>query len=290
MKRIRKELTKVMEERVKHISASSKGSGTSFKELIEYKYLIRLFVKRDLFAIYKQTILGPAWFAIQPIMTTLVFTLVFGFIARIPTNGYPAFIFYFSGLVCWNCFSIIMNKVSNTFIENTGVYSKVYFPRLTAPIAASISSFTITLIQLSILILVAIGYTISGTPIPMTYRVVFAFMLLLVSAAMGFGFGLLVAAGTVKYRDLIYFLSFAMLLWMYATPVIYPLDMIPERFQLLLFSNPMTGIVVNFKYFLFGIGSPNLLALLYSIVFAVCVILIGIACYSKAQKNFVDTI
>ncbi len=279
-----------MEERVKHISASSKGSGVSLKELKEYKYLIRLFVKRDLFAIYKQTILGPAWFALQPIMTTLVFTLVFGFIARIPTNGYPAFIFYFSGLVCWNCFSIIMNKVSNTFIENTGVYSKVYFPRLTAPIAAAISSFTITLIQLAILILVAVGYSVSGTPIPMTYKVLFALFLLIIAAGMGFGFGLLVAAGTVKYRDLIYFLSFAMLLWMYATPVIYPLEMIPQRFQFLLFCNPMTGIVVNFKYFLFGIGAPNVLSLLYSTAFALCVIIAGIACYSKAQKNFVDTI
>lgn len=279
-----------METRIKRISAEDKHTGFHFSELREYRYLIALFVKRDLFAIYKQTLLGPAWFALQPILMTLVFTLVFGLLVRLPTDGYPAFIFYFSGLVCWNSFSINLSKIANTFLDNAPVFGKVYFPRLTAPIATVCSNFSITLIQYALLLIIAAAYGIGGTAIPVTYRIVFTPFLLMQSAMLGSGFGLLIAAGTVRYRDLIYFLAFALTLWMYATPVIYPFGIIPARFHALMYLNPMTGMVVNFKYCIFGIGSPNLPSLLYSFVFTVAIVLLGVWTYGKAQKNFVDTI
>lgn len=279
-----------MQSNIKIIDARGKSSKINFRELKEYRYLIALFIKRDMFTIYKQTVLGPLWFILQPILTTLVYTVVFGFIAKLPTNGYPAFLFFFSGIICWNAFAVVMNRISNSFLENTGVFSKVYFPRLTAPIAATIASFSITLVQLAVLILVAVYYMISGFHVSITFLTVVSPLLLVLASLLGLGFGLLVAAGTIKYRDLINFLSFAMLLWMYATPVIYATDLIPERFRMLLFLNPLSGVVVNFKYFLFGIGEANIGALLYSIVFAAAVLFAGVHCYQKAQKNFVDTI
>lgn len=279
-----------METRIKRAGANGGKKDSLFFNTLEYRYLISLFVKRDLFAIYKQTILGPMWFALQPIMMTLTFTLVFSLVAKLPTDGYPAFIFYFSGLVCWNCFSLITNKISNNFLDNIAVFSKVYFPRLTAPIASTISNFTVSLIQYGIVLIVALFYIAGGTAIPITYRIVFSPFLLMLAAVMGFSFGLLFAAGTVKYHDLIHLLTFAMTLWMYATPVIYPLSMIPERFQSLLYLNPMTGVVLNFKYCLFGIGQANIPALLYSIAVTAVVLVAGIFSYGKAQKNFVDTI
>jgi lipopolysaccharide transport system permease protein len=278
-----------MKKRQKRLAARN-TNGDGLLNTLEYRYLIGLFVKRDLFAIYKQTILGPLWFTLQPLLTTLTFTIVFGLFAQIPTGGYPPFIFYFSGIVCWNCFSIIAIKISNSFIENMPVFSKVYFPRLTAPIAATISNFTISLIQYVILLIVAVIYIVSGTAIPITYRIVFTPFLMLLAALMGLGIGLLFAAGTVKYRDLLHLLTFAMTLWMYATPIIYPMEMIPAAYRFLLYLNPVTGVVVNFKYCLFGIGQADLPSLLYSIVFTAVVLLVGVVGFEKVQKNFVDTI
>lgn len=252
--------------------------------------LIVLFVKRDFIAVYKQTILGPLWHIIKPLLTTFVFTIVFGKIAKISTDGLPQFIFYMSGNIIWIFFSDVVQVTSGTFINNAGIFGKVYFPRLTVPISIFISKFIAFIIQFIFFILLLIYYKMNGTNITTSYYVLFLPLLFLNLGFISIGFGVIVSAMTTRYRDLQVLIGFGLSLLMYASPVVYPLSTVPEKFRLYLLLNPITPIIEFFRYSLFGVGTCEIPHLMYSFSFGIIVFLIGIGIFNKIDKTFMDTI
>jgi lipopolysaccharide transport system permease protein len=257
------------------------------KELISYRYLLFLFIKRDFITIYKQTILGPLWHLIQPLLTTLIFTVVFGYFARIKNGGIPPVLFYLSGLTLWNYFAGCINKTSGTFITNASIFGKVYFPRLTVPLAQIISNLLSLGIQLCLLTLFLIIYH-NSIHIQPTLLLTPLFIILL--AFIGFGFGIVVSSLTIKYRDLAYLMTFGVQLWMYATPIIYPLSMVPERFKIISKLNPVTPIIEGFRYSLFGQGALMWHDLLYTTLFTVVLVFVGVLLFNRTERNFMDTV
>lgn len=260
-------------------------------ELWRYKDLVMLFVHRDFVAIYKQTILGPLWYLIQPILTTLTFTVIFGNIASLPTDGLPQFLFYMSGTVVWSYFAACLTKTSETFVQNAGLFGKVYFPRLAVPISILISNLITFAIQFALLLLLVLFFTLRGSALYFNWLwVVFSPVLILMMAGLGLGFGIIISSLTTKYRDLRFLITFGVQLLMYATPVIYPVSSIPERFRLLIFANPMTSIVETFRYAFLGAGTVNLGQLLYSFVFMLVVVSLGIVIFNRVEQTFMDTV
>ncbi len=260
------------------------------KELIRYYDLLVLFVKRDIVVTYKQTILGPLWFFIQPILTTLVFTVVFGNIAGIPTDGIPQPLFYMSGIVIWNFFADCFMKTSNTFVTNAGLFGKVYFPRIIQPLSVVISNGLKFLIQFGLFLILYAYYLIKGVPVtPNGYILLFPFLLVLM-ALLGLGFGLIFSSLTTKYRDLTFLIQFGVQLLMYATPIIYPLSEIPEKYRFLISGNPVSHIIETFKYSFLGQGMFTLAGLLYSTLFTLVILFIGIIIFNKTEKTFMDTV
>lgn len=237
-----------------------------FKELWQYRDLYRMFVKRDIVTWYKQTILGPLWFFIQPILTTLMFMIVFGGIAQISTDGLPQPLFYLAGICLWQYFSESLTQTSNTFISNTHVFGKVYFPRLVVPLATVTSNLVRLAIQMSLFLIVYLYYFIfTDAAIQPNLYLLLTPVLILLLAGLALGFGILFSSMTTKYRDLTFLLSFCVQLWMYATPVIYPLSTIKnEKLHFLMSLNPITSIIETFKYATLGVGSYSLM--LYFIV------------------------
>ena len=233
-------------------------------ELWKYRDLVLLFVRRDFVSVYKQTILGPLWYLIQPLLTTLTFTVIFGQIAQLPTDGLPQFLFYMSGTVMWSYFSDCLNKTSNTFVGNAGLFGKVYFPRLAVPVSILFSNLITFAIQLSFFLIFLLYFSLSGADVQPNLWVLLTPLLILTMAGLGLGFGILISSLTTKYRDLRFLVGFGVSLLMYATPVIYPVSSIPERFQTLIRLNPMTPIVEAFRYAFLGAGSVQPLDLLYA--------------------------
>jgi lipopolysaccharide transport system permease protein len=259
-------------------------------ELWRYRDLIGLFVRRDFVAIYKQTILGPLWYLIQPLLTTITFTLIFGRFAGLPTDGLPQFIFYMSGTVIWNYFADSLNKTSNTFIANTQLFGKVYFPRLIVPISILISNLIAFAIQFLLFLGFLVYFWLSGSSVQPNIWVLITPILLLMMAGLGLGFGIIVSSLTTRYRDLRFLVTFGVGLWMYATPVIYPVSSIPERFQPLIQANPVTPIVEAFRYAYLGAGTVDLINLLYSFIFMLAVLLIGVMLFNPIEQTFMDTV
>ncbi len=265
----------------------------NLKELWRYRDLIQLYVHRDVVTIYKQTVLGPLWYIIQPLFTTIVYMFVFGGIAGISTDGLPQMLFYLSGILCWGYFNDCLGRTSGTFAGNVGVFSKVYFPRLVVPISGTISNLVKFSIQLALFIAVYgyfyyLGYDIYFTP----YLFLFPVFLLMI-AGLGFGFGIIISSLTAKYRDLAIFFSFITQLWMYATPIVYPLSVMEvkyAKYMWLIQLNPMTSIVEATRYAFMGTGTFDWFWLGYSFVFAVVISIIGIFIFNKVERNFVDTI
>ncbi|MDF1546380.1 MAG: ABC transporter permease [Bacteroidales bacterium] len=261
-----------------------------FKDIWRYRDLIALFVRRDFVAKYKQTVLGPLWFLIQPIFTTIMYTIVFGNIAKISTDGLPQMLFYLSGIVGWTYFSTCLTTTSNTFVANAGIFGKVYFPRLTLPISIVISNLVQFFIQLLLLGAFMIYYGIIGANFqPNIYVLLLPFLVLLM-AALGLGFGIIISSLTTKYRDLTNLVSFGVQLWMYATPIIYPLSVIPQKYQIYVLANPLTPIIETFRYALLGSGTLNWMHLLYSLVFTIVILAIGILLFNKVEQTFMDTV
>ena len=263
-----------------------------FKEIWRYRDLWGLFVKRDIITQYKQTILGPLWYFVQPIMTTIMYMVVFGGIAGISTDGLPQALFYLSGICMWQYFSECMTKTSNTFVSNAGVFGKVYFPRL----IVQLSTVTSNLIRFGIqfmLFLVVYAYYLVFTDVsvaPNAYALLFP-VLVLMLAGLGLGFGILFSSMTTKYRDLTLLLGFFVHLWMYATPVIYPLSMITnEKLKLVMSLNPLTGILEAFKYGMLGTGSFSWMSLGYSFLFMIALLALGIVVFNRVQRSFMDTV
>lgn len=260
------------------------------KEIWRYKDLIILFVRRDFVAKYKQTILGPLWFIIQPLLTTLMFTVVFGKIAGIPTDGLPQMLFYLSGITAWNYFSTSLKATSNTFVANAGIFGKVYFPRLTIPISVIISGLIQFFIQFLFLVCFMIYFGITGADFSPNYYIFLLPVLLIIMAGMGLGFGIIISSLTTKYRDLTNLVGFGVQLWMYATPIIYPLSEIPDKYKIYIIANPISPIIEAFRYALLGKGSFDIFHLTYSFVFTLVVLIIGIFLFNKIEQSFMDTV
>lgn len=260
------------------------------KELWRYRDLILLFVRRDFVAKYKQTILGPLWFLIQPLITTIMFTIVFGKIAKIPTDGLPQMLFYMTGIVAWNYFAECLKTTSNTFVANAQLFGKVYFPRLALPISVVLSNLFTFIIQFLFLLLFMVYFYVRGANLqPNTTLLLLPFLVLLL-ALLGLGFGIIVSSLTTKYRDLTHLVVFGVQLWMYATPIAYPLSEIPEKYNIYLVANPLTSIIETFRYALLGNGSFNSLHLLYTTICTICVLTIGILLFNRIEKTFMDTV
>ena len=262
----------------------------NLRELIAYKDLIYMYVKRDIVTMYKQTILGPLWFVIQPILTTVMFMFVFGNLAGISTDGIPGPLFYFAGIILWNYFADCLNKTSGTFTTNQNVFGKVYFPRLVVPISVTISNLVKFFIQFAIFIIIYIVYSFKGVGIaPNWYAILFP-LLVVMSAGLALGFGIIFSSMTTKYRDLTFLLQFGVQLWMYATPVIYPLSTMPADKQWIFQLNPMTSIIETFKYGAIGNGIFSWSWLLYSLIFMAITLLLGTIIFNKVEKDFMDTV
>lgn len=259
-------------------------------ELWKYRDLIMLFVRRDFVAIYKQTVLGPLWFILQPLFSTLVFTVIFGRIAHIPTDGLPQVIFYMAGIVTWNYFSSCFTKTSDTFTSNAVIFGKVYFPRLAVPVSAVITNLLTFGIQFVLFLLFMAFFYLKGSAIKPNYWVLLTPLLLLQMAALGLGFGILVSSLTTKYRDLTFVVGFGVQLWMYATPVVYPMSQIPERWQWLYALNPMAAVVETFRFAFLGAGSIQAWQLGLSLLVTSLVLLFGIILFSRIEKTFMDTV
>jgi len=260
-------------------------------ELWRYRDLILLFVRRDFVAQYKQTILGPLWFIIQPILTALMFYVVFGMIASIPTLGVHQFLFYFTGLTVWGYFSECFTKTSGTFTANANLFGKVYFPRLTVPISIVISGLFKLLIQLVILIVLIGLFSLSGLQrISMDWTIVLFPFYVMLMAFLGLGLGILFSALTTKYRYLSFLLTFGVQLLMYATPIIYPLSFTSGKIHDALAYNPLTSIFENVRYSIYGIGQFDAFGLLYTACFTLGILILGILVFNRIERSFMDTV
>jgi lipopolysaccharide transport system permease protein len=249
-----------------------------------------MFVKRDFVSFYKQTILGPLWFFIQPIFTTIVFTFVFGNLAGISTDGLPHYLFYLSGITAWNYFSDCLTKTSTVFKDNANIFGKVYFPRLIMPLSIVVSNLVRFGVQL-VLLLAMMGYFgVQGANFNITYGILFFPILVLMMALLGLGLGLIITAVTTKYKDLTFLITFGVQLLMYGTTVIYPLSAAPEKYKSIIELNPMTGIIEAFRFGFLGKGEFTLWSIGYSAIVTIIVLFFGILIFNKTEKNFVDTI
>ncbi len=267
------------------------------KEIWRYRDLLTLFVKRDIITQYKQTILGPLWWLIQPALTVVMYMVVFGGIAGIPTDGIPQPLFYLGGVCMWQYFSDCLTKTSNTFVTNANIFGKVYFPRLIMPLSNTVSNLVRFGIQFGLFFIVYLFYLIGGTAVyPNWYMLLFP-LLVLMMAGLALGFGIIISSMTTKYRDLQVLFSFFVQLWMYATPIVYPLSQVKGKvvagFDLytLMCINPVTPVIETFKHA--ALGSGQFIGwgwLLYSFMFMLFVLGFGILIFNKVQKSFMDTV
>ena len=280
-----------------HISSNRKMFDLHIKETFQYRDLIFLFVKRDFTSRYKQTILGPLWAIIQPLLTTAVFTIVFGNLAGlttmdVPGSAYvPAFLFYMAGNICWTYFSSTLSSTSNTFLENRATMGKVYYPRLAAPVSTAISNMISFVIQLIMFIVFWLYYVLKGnTGIVLTPRILLLPLLLLQLVILSVGFGIIISSVTTKYRDLAMLVGFGLELWRYGCPIAYGLQLIPEKFIGLYMLNPVSPVIVMFRYAVFGFGYFNWGFYILSWVVSLFVVFIGMVLFSRIERTFMDTI
>lgn len=273
------------------IKAKSPVLDLKIQDLWRYRDLLVVLVKRDFVSFYKQTVLGPLWFFIQPFFTTLVFAFVFGNLAKISTDGLPQFLFYLSGITAWNYFADCLTKTSSVFKDNASIFSKVYFPRLILPLSIVVSNLVRFGVQL-LLLFFAMGYFSVTKGFALQFNVallLFPFLVVLM-ALLGLGLGLIITALTAKYRDLTFLISFGVQLLMYGTTVIYPLSAAPVKYKYLIQLNPMTPIIEAFRYGFLGKGSFSSASLAYATGSTLLLLVIGLFMFTRTEKNFVDTI
>ena len=262
----------------------------NLKELLQYKELIIMFVKRDFKTLYKQTILGPLWIIINPLLTTLMYTIVFGNIAKISTDGMPQIVFYMLGTTVWTYFSTCLTKTSTTFTANATIFGKVYFPRLVTPISTVISGLINFAVQFAMFLIFAIYYYVKGAPINPNIYILITPLLLVQLAMLSLGFGVIISSLTTKYRDLAVLVTFGVQLWMYATPVVYPASQIGGKLKTLMMLNPVSPIVEAFRYAFLGSGSIPWNFLMISVCTTLVVLFIGVILFSRVEKTFMDTV
>jgi lipopolysaccharide transport system permease protein len=259
-------------------------------DLWQYRDLIRLMVWRDFVAAYKQTILGPLWYLIQPIVATIVFTVIFNSVARLSTDGLPPFLFYMAGNTIWGYFSSCLASTSNTFTANAAIFGKVYFPRLSIPVSVVISNLISFGIRFGVFLCFLLYFALTGSKIQPNLWILILPVLLVIMAGLGLGLGIIVSSLTTKYRDLQQVLGFGLQLLMYSSPVIYPLSTVPEQWRWLLLVNPITPVIETFRRAFLGTSSLQPVYLLYSAAFMFVVLLIGILIFNRVENTFMDTV
>ena len=261
------------------------------REIWRYRDLISLFVKRNIVVQYKQTILGPLWYLIQPILTVIMNMVVFGGIAKMSTDGIPQALFYMAGNVLWFYFADCLNQTSSTFTANQNMFGKVYFPRLVVPIAVVLSNLLRFAIQLGLFVLIYLYFAAVGTDVNPNFYIMLTPFFVVMLAGLGLGFGILISSLTTKYRDFTFLFTFLVQLWMYATPIVYPLSMVTDRtIRWLILANPMTPVVEAFKYATLGQGYFSWIALGYSFLFMSVLLLLGVVVFNRVQRSFMDTV
>ncbi len=260
------------------------------KEVWRYRDLLLLFVRRDFVTFYKQTVLGPIWFFLQPVLTTIIFTFVFGNVAKLSTDGIPHVVFYLSGIVLWSYFAECINKTSTIFIANANIFGKVYFPRIIMPLSIVVSNMMKFGVQFLLFLAAWIYFITKGAGIePNLYALLFPFLLFLM-AGLGLGLGMIISSATTKYRDLTFLLTFGVQLAMYASPVIYPLSTLEGNIRLLILLNPMSAIIETFRYGFLGEGTFEWVYLGYSTLFCIIAMYMGTLIFNKVQRSFMDTV
>ena len=262
----------------------------NLKDVWRYRDLLWMFVKRDFVSFYKQTILGPLWFFIQPLFTTIIYTFIFGGLANLSTDGLPQPLFYMAGITAWNYFADCITKTSTVFKDNANIFGKVYFPRLIMPLSIVASNLVRFGVQILLLFMMMGYYAMQNASFTITLALLLFPVLVLLMALLGLGLGLIITALTTKYRDLAFLVTFGIQLLMYTTTVIYPLSSAPEKYKTLISFNPMTGIIEAFRYAFLGQGQISINTLGYSTVFTIVVMVLGVVIFNKTEKTFVDTV
>lgn len=262
----------------------------NLKELWQYRDLIQMFVKRNFKTMYKQTILGPLWIIIHPLLTTIMFTIVFGGIANISTEGIPQFVFYMAGNTLWSYFSTSLNQIANTFVNNVHIFGKVYFPRLVVPISTVLFGLINFAVQFAFFLLFVMYYMINGEAIHPNLYIMLTPFLLLILAMLSLGVGIIISSITTKYRDLAVLVTFGVQLWMYATPIVYPVSQVPAKWKIWLLLNPVTPIVETFRYAFLGCGEIPWLYLGIALITILILLVLGILLFNKVEKTFMDTV
>ena len=273
-----------------HISAKSKLFNLKLDELWRYRELVWLFAKRTLVVTYKQTILGPAWLFINPLLTSIMHMILFGNIAKLSTNGVPQLLFYLSSHAVWTYFANCVSSCSNTFINNAHLFGKVYYPRLVMPVSYMLCNLIRFFIQMLLSGVLLVWYTWHGQVHPHWISLVTIPLILLILGMMGIGFGIIISSLTTKYRDLQILVGFGISLWMYGTPVVYPLSTTTGILRKILPYNPVTAPVELFRWSLLGTGIVSIKMIIYSVLVAVFVLLLGIIFFNKVERTFMDTI
>jgi lipopolysaccharide transport system permease protein len=276
------------------ISPERSAFKLNFKEIYQYRDLLMLFIRRDIVSVYKQTVLGPIWFFIQPLFTSLTQFIVFGKIASIPSDGVPYFLFVLAGNTLWSYFSISFTGVADTFKNNQGIFGKVYFPRAIMPLAITLSNLFKFGIQFVLFLAVLFYSMYSGANVHPNLYILFTPLIIIAMALISMGFGMVITSLTTKYRDFSFILGFGITLFMFVTPVVYPtslfLSKVSPSMHWLIYANPLTGIFDLFKYAFLGEGILNWMGIAWSGIFAIIIYLMGLIVFNKAEKSFMDTI
>jgi lipopolysaccharide transport system permease protein len=272
------------------IKHQNKWYDIDFKAIWQYLYLLLLFVRRDFVAVYKQTILGPIWFFVQPVLTTITFTFIFGNFAKISTDGIPPIIFYLSGLTFWNYFASCLQATSNTFVNNAGMFGKVYFPRLISPLSVIVSNLIKFGIQFLLFLAVFFYYWWHGDIIP-NWTIALLPIYIVMMAGLGLGFGIIISSLTTKYRDFRFIVGFGVQLLMYASPIIYPFSILSEKMRFILnIANPMSSIIEAVKFGFLGEGVFDVVFLSISFLYMIIILAIGLILFNRVEKSFMDTV
>lgn len=260
------------------------------RDIWRYRDLLMLMVRRDFVASYKQTILGPLWMFINPLLTSFTYVIIFSKVANLSSDGLPPILFYLAGVTCWNYFSTGLATTSNTFLANSNIFGKVYFPRLVMPLSVTISGLIRFAIQFAMLAVMMVWYAVKGVHIGINMTILVIPLLLIIMAGLGLGCGIIVSSLTTKYRDLAYLITFGVQLLMYTSPVIYPLSSVGGKLRLLIMANPMSGVIEAFKYALLGKGDFSWNLLGYDFAFMTVALFIGILIFNRVEKTFMDTV
>jgi lipopolysaccharide transport system permease protein len=262
----------------------------NLKDVWRYRDLLWMFVKRDFVSFYKQTILGPLWFFIQPLFTTIIYTFIFGGLANLSTDSLPQPLFYMAGITAWNYFSDCITKTSTVFKDNANIFGKVYFPRLIMPLSIVASNLVRFAVQMLLMIIMMGYYSWNGAKFHITWAIALFPLLVILMALLGLGLGLIITALTTKYRDLAFLVTFGIQLLMYTTTVIYPLSSAPAKYKTMISLNPMTGIIECFRFAFLGQGQLTWNTIGYSIIFTLISLILGIIIFNKTEKTVIDTI